>query len=924
MRNNFAVWCAAIAVWASGSTAFAADVLFVSDAQTDTNVIDQLRGAGHTVTVVLDDYETATDTNATLTGDLSGFDAVVWSATGTAFGAPHDASTFVALESYVTAGGFVFVTGGDSIASPTDPNLIAFVGGTSSTDIFGAGAQDPGPIAAVANELTVGFRDIQGQTPTGGDTDRDALRGLAADTVSVVSSATDAANHQWTLRTLGSGRIAWITNGNQSNTIHDPSWEVTAADGSGAYRAALLNFVYNASLRENVLFVADANGDNNIPAVLTAEGHTVTTVINDYDGATDLNATLGGDLSAFDVIVWSANGDGFGALHAAATFANLMPWVMAGGRILVTGGDAIDNPDDPELFGFLGGTGTRDLFSGQTPGEIADVSNCLTNGVVDIRGVTPTGGSPDRDGLLGVGADVEVVATSFDDATEVQWSVRTVGAGFIGWVSNGAFGATTAHPSWADTTAGGAGAYNAAIRNFAACIPEPTLGDLGDACGDASECTSGFCADGVCCDTACGGAADDCQACTAALTGGADGTCGPTLAGTECRASAGACDVAETCDGAGTACPADVVVAADTECRASAGDCDVAEVCDGASGACPADAFAAADTECRAAADLCDAAEVCDGASAACPADALAAAGTECRAAAGDCDTAEVCDGAGAACPADALAAAGTECRAAVDLCDTAEVCDGAAADCPADAVAAAGTVCRMMAGACDLAEVCDGAATACPMDMVVAAGTECRAAADVCDAAEACDGATAACPADTTLPDGMTCSDDMACTGGEVCTAGVCGGGSALDCDDGDVCTADSCAEPDGCANEPIAGCCTADGDCDDGDECTADSCGADNVCVNEAIDGCGDTDAGPGTDAGPDTDAGMDMIDAGPGGDDGGATGDDGGAGVDAGGGSSGGGGCGCTIEGESPDHGALLVPVLLGLVFLRRRRR
>ena len=45
-------------------------------------------------------------------------------------------------------------------------------------------------------------------------------------------------------------------------------------------------------------------------------------------------------------------------------------------------------------------------------------------------------------------------------------------------------------------------------------------GGLGVPCGEAAGCQSGFCVDGVCCDTACGGGAgDDCQACAVAAGG---------------------------------------------------------------------------------------------------------------------------------------------------------------------------------------------------------------------------------------------------------------------------------------------------------------------------------------------------------------------------------------------------------------------
>ena len=53
--------------------------------------------------------------------------------------------------------------------------------------------------------------------------------------------------------------------------------------------------------------------------------------------------------------------------------------------------------------------------------------------------------------------------------TEFQWTLRMLGAGEIAYVSNGDSG-SSAHPSWENTSPGGAGAYNAALRNFAFII----------------------------------------------------------------------------------------------------------------------------------------------------------------------------------------------------------------------------------------------------------------------------------------------------------------------------------------------------------------------------------------------------------------------------------------------------------------------
>jgi len=176
--------------------------------------------------------------------------------------------------------------------------------------------------------------------------------------------------------------------------------------------------------------------------------------------------------------------------------------------------------------------------------------------------------------------------------------------------------------------------------------------NTGGACTTNAECGSGFCADGVCCDTACGaGEPNRCQACSVAAGAAVDGTCGPRAAGTVCRAAAGACDIAETCTGSSTSCPADGLTAVGTVCRAAAGACDLAETCTGSSAACPADGLATAGTVCRATAGACDVAETCTGSSAACPSDGFATAGTVCRPAVNGCDLTESCTGSSVSCP---------------------------------------------------------------------------------------------------------------------------------------------------------------------------------------------------------------------------------------------------------------------------------
>jgi|GEM_PF-2682793 len=244
-----------------------------------------------------------------------------------------------------------------------------------------------------------------------------------------------------------------------------------------------------------------------------------------------------------------------------------------------------------------------------------------------------------------------------------------------------------------------------------------TNNPLGTSCGSGIQCASGFCANGVCCDSACNGG---CQACSAA------GACSVKPAASVCRSAAGACDVAETCDGTSPTCPVDGLALAATVCRAKNGACDVEETCSGAAATCPADALSAATTACRPSAGPCDVAEVCTGTSAACPGDVLKAPGVFCRINTGLCDVAEACDGATAGCPADAFSPPGITCRPANGTCDVAEACAGTSGDCPPDLSATSAVVCRSAASECDVAETCTGSSKVCPADVAAPAGTVC------------------------------------------------------------------------------------------------------------------------------------------------------------------------------------------------------
>jgi hypothetical protein len=298
-------------------------------------------------------------------------------------------------------------------------------------------------------------------------------------------------------------------------------------------------------------------------------------------------------------------------------------------------------------------------------------------------------------------------------------------------------------------------------------------------------------------------------------TGNACPAVAPRPAGTVCRPAVDVCDAAESCNGTALTCPADGMRSASTVCRASSGTCDVAETCTGTTAACPSDQLAPPTTVCRASAGACDVAEACTGGSAACPADAFASAQTECRASAGPCDVAEACSGSNAACPVDVFASATTVCRAATDVCDAEESCTGSGALCPSDAVRPSTTVCRASAGSCDVAETCNGSAKTCPSDGYKAASTVCRASAGACDVAETCSGSEAACPIDAFAPASQVCRASV----------GVC--------DVAETCTGTAATCPTDAFAPAQTECRAASGECDAAESCTGSSatCPADGV---------------------------------------------------------------------------------------------
>jgi hypothetical protein len=107
----------------------------------------------------------------------------------------------------------------------------------------------------------------------------------------------------------------------------------------------------------------------------------------------------------------------------------------------------------------------------------------------------------------------------------------------------------------------------------------------GTVCKSDADCHSGFCVDGVCCNSACGriGPGEDnladCQACSVFAGGNTNGTCGAAKSSTVCRGSRGICDQQETCDGTSLSCGANVVSRTNLSCGNNGAVCNDSGAC---------------------------------------------------------------------------------------------------------------------------------------------------------------------------------------------------------------------------------------------------------------------------------------------------------------------------------------------------------
>lgn len=343
----------------------------------------------------------------------------------------------------------------------------------------------------------------------------------------------------------------------------------------------------------------------------------------------------------------------------------------------------------------------------------------------------------------------------------------------------------------------------------------------GDSCSAGAQCASGFCVDGVCCNTACNGT---CQACTNALTGQPDGSCANiATAGTEDTVPA------DLCSSSGSGCATNGCA-----CDAGGGNClgtngsspclnnaECLDVC--ISGTCSAPS--GTNGPCDETAD-CTAGHTCSGGQCLLNDGQTCTANSECL----NTCIGGVCGptaGTGGTCDP------GDNADCTNNNCDGSGVCGGNGASCTANAECVNTCISNVCSNLSGTGGTCD-------------AGDNGDCLNNNCDASGTCGGDGAQCAADAECANGNCECADSTCSS-QLCSAVPCPCGFNAAGDgtcDGDLNT--NVDDPEDCAG--ATGCATSDCSCNGSGACLgtdgSTGCGGDpNLCITPtcSVNTCG-----------------------------------------------------------------------------------
>ena len=362
----------------------------------------------------------------------------------------------------------------------------------------------------------------------------------------------------------------------------------------------------------------------------------------------------------------------------------------------------------------------------------------------------------------------------------------------------------------------------------------------GAACTASSQCQSGFCTEGVCCNNACSSATSGglCETCKATGTNPA-GTCHNVPAGGSDPNSLCVkktdCSDDGTCDGNGACHPQSTgTVCGLVSCTGST--LTSAPTCDGAGKCQPGTGSSCGDYVCNSAGTAC-----LDG----CTEDTDCTNGLTCVL--GLCGTKL---GAGKGCKQNSDCTTGLVCSSEGVCCD--QSCAGGCQSCITPNLGKCTSIkvnnpprtsgtCPSATGSCGNTGNCDGAGncqqiTTCNDGNACTQTDTCQAgvctgsnpvvcsASDQCHTAGVCNTTTGAC-SNPNAANGTACNDGNSCTQTDTCQAGVCTGSNPVVCTASDQChVAGTCNTSTGLCSNPNASNGTS---CNDGNSCTqTDTC--------------------------------------------------------------------------------------------------
>jgi len=245
---------------------------------------------------------------------------------------------------------------------------------------------------------------------------------------------------------------------------------------------------------------------------------------------------------------------------------------------------------------------------------------------------------------------------------------------------------------------------------------------LGSTCSQNQDCASGFCVDGVCCNSACGGnSTSDCQACSVATGATSNGTCSARPTGAVCS-DGNACTASDYCQAGTCTAGSPVTCKAADQCH-DVGTCNPATGC--TTPAKPDGTFCSDG-------NFCTRTDTCQG---------------------GTCtgDDPVTC--------------------MAFDQCHDVGICNPATGNC-SNPAKPNGTSCSD-SNFCTRTDTCQGG-TCTGGDPVTCM------ASDQCHKGGFCDSSTGTCT-NPAMPDGTPCDDGNACALADSCRAGICVRGTLI-----------------------------------------------------------------------------------------------------------------------------------------------